>query len=128
LYVSAGFDRFRRSSAEAALKYFLIGAFASAFLLYGIALIYGATGETNLMRIGERLASGPLSLLGPLGMGLLLIGFGFKVAAVPFHMWAPDVYDGAPTPITGFMATGGKTAAFAALVRVLLEGCPTATA
>jgi NADH-quinone oxidoreductase subunit N len=128
VYVLAGFDRFRRSSAEAALKYFLIGAFASAFLLYGIALVYGATGETNLMRIGERLASAPLSLLAALGLGLLLIGFGFKVAAVPFHMWAPDVYDGAPTPITGFMATGVKTAAFAALVRVLLEGFPTATA
>ena len=128
VYVLAGFDRFRRSSAEAALKYFLIGAFASAFLLYGIALVYGATGETNLIRIGERLASAPLSLLASLGLGLLLIGFGFKVAAVPFHMWAPDVYDGAPTPIAGFMATGVKTAAFAALVRVLLEAFPTASA
>jgi len=128
VYVLAGFDRFRRSSAEAALKYFLIGAFASAFLLYGIALVYGATGETNLVRIGERLGSAPLSLLAGLGLGLLLIGFGFKIAAVPFHMWAPDVYDGAPTPIAGFMATGVKTAAFAALVRVLLEAFPTATA
>jgi NADH-quinone oxidoreductase subunit N len=127
VYVLAGFDRFRRSSAEAALKYFLVGAFASAFLLYGIALVYGATGETNLVRIGARLGAAPLSVLAALGLGLLLIGFGFKVAAVPFHMWAPDVYDGAPTPITGFMATGVKTAAFAALVRVLLEGFPSAS-
>jgi NADH-quinone oxidoreductase subunit N len=125
VYVLAGFDRFRRSSAEAGLKYFLIGAFASAFLLYGIALIYGATGETNLTRIGERL--GPaLSPMAGLGLALLLIGFMFKVAVVPFHMWAPDVYDGAPTPVTGFMATGVKTAAFIALVRVLLEAFPSA--
>jgi NADH-quinone oxidoreductase subunit N len=123
VYVLAGFDRFRRSSAEAALKYFLIGAFASAFLLYGIALIYGATGETNLTLIGRRL--GPaLSPMAGLGLALLLVGFMFKVAVVPFHMWAPDVYDGAPTPVTGFMATGVKTAAFIALVRVLVEAFP----
>ena len=128
VYVLTGFDRFRRSSAEAALKYFLIGAFASAFLLYGIALVYGATGETNLSASASAWRPAPLSLMAALGLGLLLIGFGFKVAAVPFHMWAPDVYDGAPTPITGFMATGVKTAAFAALVRLLLEGFPTATA
>ena len=81
-------------SAEAALKYFLIGAFASGFLLYGIALVYGATGTTNLSLVGAQLAGGPLPLMASLGLGLLLIGFGFKVAAVPFHMWAPDVYDG----------------------------------
>jgi NADH-quinone oxidoreductase subunit N len=126
VYVLAGFDRFRRSSAEAGLKYFLIGAFASAFLLYGIALIYGATGETNLTLIGRRL-TGPLSPMAGLGLALLLIGFMFKVAVVPFHMWAPDVYDGAPTPVTGFMATGVKTAAFAALVRVLMEAFPAAS-
>jgi NADH-quinone oxidoreductase subunit N len=126
VYVLAGFDRFRRSSAEAALKYFLIGAFASAFLLYGIALIYGATGETNLTLIGRRLST-PLSPMAGLGLALLLIGFMFKVAVVPFHMWAPDVYDGAPTPVTGFMATGVKTAAFAALVRVLMEAFPAAS-
>lgn len=125
VYVLAGFDRFRRSSAEAALKYFLIGAFASAFLLYGIALVFGATGETNLVLIGRRL--GPaLTPMARLGLGLVLIGFGFKVAAVPFHMWTPDVYDGAPTPVTGFMASGVKAAAFAALVRVLLEAFPAA--
>lgn len=126
VYVLAGYNRGNASSAEAALKYFLIGAFASGFLLYGIALVYGATGTTNLSLIGAQLAGGELSLMAALGLGLLLIGFGFKVAAVPFHMWAPDVYDGAPTPVTALMATGVKAAAFAALVRVLVEGFPTA--
>lgn len=124
VYVLAGFNRGSPFSAEAALKYFLIGAFASGFLLYGIALIYGATGVTNLQLIGAQLGSGSLSLMGGLGLGLLLIGFAFKVAAVPFHMWAPDVYDGAPTPVTGFMATGVKAAAFVALLRTLLEAFP----
>lgn len=126
VYVLAGFDRFRRSSAEAALKYFLIGAFASAFLLYGIALIFGATGQTNFTLIGQHLGSARLSLMAGLGLAFILIGLGFKIAAVPFHMWAPDVYDGAPTPVTGFMATGVKVAAFSALVRVLLEAFPAA--
>jgi NADH-quinone oxidoreductase subunit N len=122
VYVLAGIDRRSAKSAEAALKYFLLGAFASAFLLYGIALVYGATGTTNLARIGAQVASLNLqtNLLLLLGLGLLLVGFGFKVAAVPFHMWAPDVYDGAPTPVTGFMATAVKAAAFAALARVLV--------
>ncbi len=128
VYVLAGFDRFRRSSAEAALKYFLIGAFASGFLLYGIALVYGATGQTNYILAGAALASTTPSLLAKLGLGLLLVGFGFKVAAVPFHMWAPDVYDGAPTPVTGFMATAVKTAAFISLVRVLADAFPSMTA
>jgi NADH-quinone oxidoreductase subunit N len=126
VYVLAGYNRANASSAEAALKYFLIGAFASGFLLYGIALIYGATGTTNLSLIGAQLVGGPLSLMAGLGLGMLLIGFGFKVAAVPFHMWAPDVYDGAPTPVTGFMATGVKAAAFVALVRLLVEAFPSA--
>jgi NADH-quinone oxidoreductase subunit N len=126
VYVLAGYDRTNLSSSEAALKYFLIGAFASGFLLYGIALVYGATGTTNLSLIGAQLAGSRLSLMAALGLGLLLIGFGFKVAAVPFHMWAPDVYDGSPTPVTAFMATGVKAAAFAALVRVLLEAFPSA--
>ncbi len=122
VYVLAGLDRHNAKSAEAALKYFLLGAFASAFLLYGIALVYGATGTTNLVLIGVQVASLNLqtNLLLLLGLGLLLVGFGFKVAAVPFHMWAPDVYDGAPTPVTGFMATAVKAAAFAALARVLV--------
>ncbi len=125
VYVLAGINRRSIYSAEAALKYFLIGAFASGFLLYGIALVYGATGNTNLQLIGAQLAGGTPPLMARLGIGLLLIGFGFKVAAVPFHMWAPDVYDGSPTPITGLMATGVKTAGFIALVRVLVEAFPT---
>jgi NADH-quinone oxidoreductase subunit N len=119
VYVLAGYSRGSAFSSEAGLKYFLIGAFASGFLLYGIALTYGAAGTTNLVLIGAQFSPGSLSLMGRLGLALLVIGFGFKVAAVPFHMWAPDVYDGAPTPVTGFMATVVKTAAFIALARVL---------
>jgi len=126
VYVLAGYNRASAFSAEAALKYFLIGAFASGFLLYGIALVYGATGTTNLSLVGAQLAGKALPLMAALGLGLLIIGFAFKVAAVPFHMWAPDVYDGSPTPVTGFMATGVKAAAFAALVRVLMEAFPSA--
>lgn len=126
VYVLAAFDRRSEHSAEAGLKYFLVGAFASAFLLYGIALIYGATGSTNLSLIGAQLGGGPLPLLGGAGLGLLLIGFGFKVAAAPFHMWAPDVYDGAPTPVTAFMATAVKAAGFLTLARVLLVAFPDA--
>jgi NADH-quinone oxidoreductase subunit N len=126
VYVLAGYNRRNVFSSEAALKYFLIGAFASGFLLYGIALMYGLSGTTNLSLIGAQLAGRPLPLMGALGLGLLLIGFAFKVSAVPFHMWSPDVYDGSPTPVTAFMATGVKAAAFAALVRVLLESFPSA--
>jgi NADH-quinone oxidoreductase subunit N len=122
VYVLAGYDRADAFSAEAALKYFLIGAFASGFLLYGIALLYGAAGSTNISMIGAQFSQGDLSLMAKLGLGLLVIGFGFKVAAVPFHMWAPDVYDGAPTPVTGFMATAVKSAAFIALARILYTG------
>ena len=124
IYVLAGFDRGSVFSAEAALKYFLIGAFASAFLLYGIALVWGATGATGLTDIGARFAQGGLPPMGKIGLGLLLVGMGFKVASVPFHMWAPDVYDGSPTPVTGFMATGVKAAAFLALLRILYEAFP----
>ena len=123
VYVLAGFDRRRARSAEAAIKYFLLGAFASGFLLYGIALVYGATGTTNIVLIGVQLGfAGQPGVMLLAGLALLLVGFAFKVAAVPFHAWAPDVYDGAPTPVTAFMATGVKAAAFAALFRVLLEG------
>lgn len=124
VYVLAGFNRRSRYSAEAALKYFLIGAFASAFLLYGIALVWGSTGSTALVGIGQRVGAGTLPPLGLLGLGLLLIGLGFKVASVPFHMWAPDAYDGAPTPVTAFMATGVKAAGFFALGRLLVEAFP----
>jgi len=119
VYVLAGFDRRRARSAEAALKYFLLGAFASGFLLYGIALVYGATGSTNLILIGGQAGMGKPSVMLLAGLALLIVGFAFKIAAVPFHMWAPDVYDGSPTPVTAFMATGVKAAAFAALFRVL---------
>lgn len=123
VYVLAGFDRRRARSAEAALKYFLLGAFASGFLLYGIALLYGATGTTNLGLIGAQAAMmGSPSVMLLIGMALLIVGFAFKIAAVPFHMWAPDVYDGAPTPVTAFMATGVKAAAFAALFRIMVQG------
>ena len=123
VYVLAGFDRRRARSAEAGLKYFLLGAFASGFLLYGIALVYGATGTTNVGLIGAQVAFMETpSVMLLVGLALLIVGFGFKIAAVPFHMWAPDVYDGAPTPVTAFMATGVKAAAFAALFRVMIQG------
>jgi NADH-quinone oxidoreductase subunit N len=123
LYILAGFARRDARSSEAALKYFLLGAFASGFFLYGIALIYGATGQTSLTAIAAGIApmnvAAPFAPLLPIGMGLLLVGFGFKLALVPFHMWTPDVYQGAPTSATAFMSVATKTAAFAALMRVL---------
>jgi NADH-quinone oxidoreductase subunit N len=130
VYSLAAINRRSARGAEGALKYFLLGAFATAFLLYGMALIYGATGTTNLADIAARAASLGLmhSPLFVIGIGLLLIGFGFKVAAVPFHMWAPDVYDGAPSPITAYMAATVKAAAFAALLRVWMEAFPAAFA
>jgi NADH-quinone oxidoreductase subunit N len=121
LYVLAGFFRDRMEAGEASMKYFLLGAFASGFFLYGIALIFGATGSTNLDRIATAMTGGaardPLLLV---GFGLLLVGFGFKISSVPFALWAPDVYEGAPTSVTALIATGSKAAAFAALLRVLL--------
>src|SRR5688572_26510366 len=123
VYVLAGLNRRSAKSAEGAIKYFLLGAFSTGFLLYGIALVYGATGTTNLTQIGERVAQVGLSsnALLVVGIALLLIGFGFKVALAPFHMWAPDVYEGAPTPITAYMAAAVKAAAFAGFLRVWLE-------
>ena len=124
LYVLAAFDRQRLESGEAGLKYFVLGAFSSAVLLYGVALVYGATGTTSLTGIASFLASNTLFSSGLLlaGAALILVGLGFKVAAVPFHMWTPDVYQGAPTPVTGFMAAGAKAAGFAALLRVFVSG------
>jgi NADH-quinone oxidoreductase subunit N len=119
LYVLAGLFKARLSSAEASLKYFLLGAFASAFLLYGIALVYGATGATGLGRIAASAAARGGDPLVVIGLGLVLVGLGFKISTVPFHMWAPDVYEGAPTSVTALIATGSKAAAFAALIRVL---------
>ncbi len=127
LYVLAGFFRSDARSSESALKYFLLGAFSTGFLLYGIALIYGAVGTTSLKKILELLNQGLIvhgsqGTLMLIGMGLLIVGFGFKVASVPFHMWAPDVYEGAPTSVTAFMSVGPKAAGFAALLRVFLYG------
>lgn len=122
LYVLAGFKRSDSSSNEASLKYFLMGAFATGFLLYGIVMIYGSVGNTNLETIIKYIShneSGS-NLLIWAGAGLLLVGFGFKIASVPFHMWVPDVYQGAPTPITAFISAGPKAAGFAALLRVFL--------
>ena len=126
LYILVGFRRGRLDSSEAALKYFLLGVFASGFLLYGIALLYGATGTTNLTRMAIYLVDSPMLGNPMLVMGglLVLVGFGFKVAAVPFHMWTPDAYEGAPTTVTGFMSAGAKAAGFAALLRVLLIALP----
>jgi len=124
-YILAGFKREDSRCNEASLKYFLLGSFATAFLLYGIALIYGSTGSTNYQIIRE-IASlqGPPQITTIIGLGLLLVGFGFKVALVPFHAWAPDVYEGAPTPVTAFMTVGPKAAGFAALVRILVQALP----
>lgn len=123
VYALTGFNRRDRKSAEAGLKYFLLGAFATGFFLYGVALVYGATGSTNVAAIGLSVANGtasPLLLL--LGIVFLTIGFGFKVSAVPFHMWTPDVYEGAPAPVTAFMSAGVKAAAFVAFFRVFMVG------
>jgi NADH-quinone oxidoreductase subunit N len=123
VYALAAINRRSARSAEAALKYFLLGSFSTAFLLYGMALIYGASGATRFDAISAALGN-PVALGSPmlkLGIGLLVVGFGFKVAAAPFHMWAPDAYDGAPTPYTAFMAASVKAAAFAAFLRVFVE-------
>jgi NADH-quinone oxidoreductase subunit N len=123
LYVLAGYHARRAESQEAAMKYFVLGAFSSAFFLYGVALVYGATGSTNLGEIGTFLRANAVTSSGVLlaGFAMLIVGLGFKVAAVPFHMWTPDVYQGAPTPVTGFMAAAAKAAGFAALLRILLS-------
>ena len=124
VYVLVAMHLRRSESQEAGIKYFVLGAFASAFLLYGIALVYGATGSLNLVEIRRVLGANDLGDSGLLlaGMGMLLVGFGFKVAAVPFHAWTPDVYQGAPSPVVSYMAAGVKAAGFAALVRVFMAG------
>lgn len=126
LYVLAGFNRSNIKSSESGLKYFLLGAFSTGFLLYGMALIYGATGTTRIAKIAEMVpqvgGAGNAMLL--IGLMLMLTGFLFKIAAVPFHMWTPDVYEGAPTPMTAFMSAGPKAAGFAALIRLLIDVFP----
>jgi NADH-quinone oxidoreductase subunit N len=126
LYLLAASNRDREQSQEAGLKYFILGGFSSAFFLYGVALIFGSTGSTKISGIGEVL-SGSISVANTdamllVGIGMLLVGLGFKVSAAPFHIWTPDVYEGAPTPVTAFMASAGKVAAFAALIRILTVG------
>jgi len=124
LYVLAAFARPKLESEEAGMKYFLLGAFSTGFVVYGIALIFGATQSTSLAAIVAAASAGTSSLLLTIGAALLLIGFGFKVAAVPFHMWTPDVYQGAPTAVTAFMSSGAKIAGFAALLRVFATAFP----
>ncbi|MDA8183188.1 MAG: NADH-quinone oxidoreductase subunit N, partial [Actinomycetota bacterium] len=123
LYVLAAFDHRREASGEAALKYFILGAFSSAVFVYGIAFVYGATGTSNIPQIADFLARNVLLHQGLLlaGLALLLVGFCFKIAAVPFHMWTPDVYQGSPSPVTGFMAAVAKIGGFAALLRVFVS-------
>ncbi|MEK9172211.1 MAG: NADH-quinone oxidoreductase subunit N, partial [Nitrospirota bacterium] len=122
LYVMAGFKRYALRSLEAAAKYFILGSFSSGILLYGISLLFGRTGSTTLAGIREGIAGLPAGdPILMLAMSLLVVGFGFKVAAVPFHMWTPDVYEGSPTSVTAYMAVASKAASFAAFVRVFLE-------
>ena len=130
LYVLAAFNHRRAESGEAALKYFVLGGFSSAVFVYGIALTYGATGTTNLSQIADYLSRNVIVHNGVLlgGLALLLVGFGFKIAAVPFHMWSPDVYEGSPSPVAGFMAAVAKAGAFAALLRVFVTSFPTVRA
>ena len=125
IYAMAGLHRDRVLSQEAAVKYFITGAFSSAFFLYGVALLYGVSGSTSLPHIAAAVGREPAEQgLAVLGVGFLLVGFGFKVAAVPFHMWAPDVYEGAPTSVTALMSAGVKAAAFAAFLRVFVQALP----
>jgi len=126
LYILCGLNRSNPRSTESAMKYFLLGAFASSFFVYGAALIYGAVGTTQYSGIAAMISLGEAepALLIP-GVALLLVGFGFKVSLVPFHMWTPDVYQGAPTPITAFMSVGTKAAAFAAFIRIVVMALPT---
>jgi NADH-quinone oxidoreductase subunit N len=120
-YVLAGFRRRAAISSEASLKYFLLGSFATAFFLYGVALMFGATGSTSIAVIGGVLRSGQIPLLAYAGVALMFVGLGFKVAAAPFHVWTPDVYEGAPAPVVGFMSTAPKAAVFAVLLRIMFE-------
>jgi len=120
-YILAGFRRNEAASSESSLKYFLLGSFATAFFLYGVALMFGATGSTNIDVISQKLQAAPAEVLVFLAMALMFVGLGFKVAAAPFHVWTPDVYEGAPAPVVGFMSTAPKAAAFAVLLRVVFS-------
>src|SRR5947199_6134770 len=118
-YILAGMRRRVAISAEASLKYFLLGSFATAFFLYGISLMFGATGTTSILAIGPQLHAGGFNALVFTAVALMLVGLGFKIASAPFHVWTPDVYEGAPAPVVAFMSTAPKAAAFAVLLRVL---------
>ncbi len=120
-YILAGFRRRAAISSEASLKYFLLGSFATAFFLYGVALMFGATGSTSITLIGTALRSSQIPMLAYIGIALMFVGLGFKVAAAPFHIWTPDVYEGAPAPVVGFMSTAPKAAVFAVLLRIMFE-------
>jgi NADH-quinone oxidoreductase subunit N len=120
-YILAGFRRRAAISSESSIKYFLLGSFATAFFLYGVALMFGATGSTSIVVIGQKLQAGQPPVLAYLAIALMFVGLGFKVAAAPFHVWTPDVYEGAPAPIVGFMSTAPKAAVFAVLLRILFE-------
>jgi NADH-quinone oxidoreductase subunit N len=129
LYVLAGFAHPRLESEEASLKYFLMGAFAGGFVVFGIALVFGATGTTNLSAILKAINSDVTNIpLLTVGAALILVGLGFKVAAVPFHMWTPDVYHGAPSAVTAFMSVGAKAGGFAALLRIFISAFPSLSA
>ena len=123
-YILAGFRKGQATASESSLKYFLLGSFATAFFLYGIALVFGATGSTNLLAVAQGLAVSRTPALAFLALALILIGLGFKVSAAPFHVWTPDVYQGAPSPVVGLMSTAPKAAAFAVLLRILFGGFP----
>ena len=120
-YVLAGFRRRAAISSEASLKYFLLGSFATAFFLYGVALMFGATGSTSIAVIGQGCGPSQIPVLAYAGIALMFVGLGFKVAAAPFHVWTPDVYEGAPAPVVGFMSTAPKAAVFAVLLRIMFE-------
>lgn len=120
-YILAGFRRRAAISSEASVKYFLLGSFATAFFLYGVALMFGATGSTSITVIGRELRLAGIPMLAYVGVALMFVGLGFKVAAAPFHVWTPDVYEGAPAPVVGFMSTAPKAAVFAVLLRIMFE-------
>jgi NADH-quinone oxidoreductase subunit N len=120
-YILAGFRRRAAISSESSVKYFLLGSFATSFFLYGVALMFGATGSTRIPDIGHALATAPIPLLAFVGVALMFVGLGFKVAAAPFHVWTPDVYEGAPSPVVAFMSTAPKAAVFAVLLRIFFE-------
>ncbi|TCK73790.1 NADH-quinone oxidoreductase subunit N [Acidipila rosea] len=123
-YIMAGFRRKNVKSTESSLKYFLLGSFATAFFLYGIALIFGATGTTDINAIASQLGTSAVPMFATIGLGMILIGLGFKVSAAPFHVWTPDAYEGAPSPVVGLMSTAPKAAAFAVLLRIVYVAFP----